>query len=72
MRYYNVRNSLILVFEHEKGVKKIVAYVYIMGRNIKRIISGDCNGGIMMTVYRDFWQRNMRNEFRMSNCSIKV
>lgn len=57
MRYYNIRNSLIVVSEHEKGIKKIVAYLCITGRNIKRVIYGDYDGWTVMQAYQDFFAK---------------
>ena len=59
MRYYTIRNSLMVVSEHEKGIKKIVAYLCITGRNIKRTIKGDYNARVLMKAYRDFWGKKV-------------
>ena len=58
MMYYTIRNSLLVICEHEKGIRKIVSYMCVTARNIKRMIKGEYNIKVVMEAYRDFICKN--------------
>lgn len=58
-RYYTIRNSLLLIREHEKGIRKIISYLCVTARNIKRTIKGDYNMKVVIAAYRDFICKNL-------------
>lgn len=55
--YYSIRNSLLMVSEHEKGLRKISAVFCISVRNIKRMITGVYNPKIVKIAYHDWIMR---------------
>ncbi len=56
--YYSIRNSLLLVSEHEKGLRKWCAYGCITARNIKRMIKGSYRCRVVKSAYMDWIRGN--------------
>ena len=63
--YYSIRNSLLLVSEHESGIRKLSAYGCVTARNIKRIFKGQYKYNIVRTAYVDWFKRKYgeKNDF---------
>lgn len=55
--YYSIRNSLLVISEHEHNVRKVVAYLFVTLRNIKRVVTGKYRSETVMIAYRDFMKR---------------
>lgn len=55
--YYNCRNSLLLIREHERYVRKVIAYMMVTLRWIKRGIEGKADMRVVRLAYSDFYKK---------------
>ena len=54
--YYSVRNSLLLISEHEKGLRKLSAYSCVTARYIRRILKRQYKYRVVRTAYLDWFK----------------